>query len=417
MYLSRRRRLPQPPARVPPPPVESPPCFPGWLGSTKHVGSGRAAGPPGSHPGGLSAAAAARDARPQPPHGGGEENHPGRHGSAEERRGEGAVGAQVRTQLHLPASLPALRPLGGCPAAACAPGIAALLPAGGGGAWATRAAAGRGCFLGVSAGVRVGDGGRRGRPGRGWRALGRRHFPRASFVISPRATSAPWPGPGSGRTPAPRAFLSAAPPPPRGGSDWGDGSNMAVHRCSRPRPRRRRAGRGRGRRVGPLPRASAERLCPQRRAEPSCPRPRRAAGRRGGEGPVPGGVSGGCAAAAIFQPLPPAGSNALRPAALPVRGESICVTPRRLPSPPWPPLGTLPTWGSSVSGAHGLGCGDVAAGGSEGGAGRGLGGGATSAPGAVRPRLGRCPVGPPGARFCRAASPCLTGMCSVSRPL
>lgn len=25
---------------------------------------------------------------------GGEENHPGRHGSAEERRGEGAVGAQ-----------------------------------------------------------------------------------------------------------------------------------------------------------------------------------------------------------------------------------------------------------------------------------------------------------------------------------
>lgn len=46
MYLSRRRRLPQPPARVPPPPpVELPPCFPRVvkLHQTCRLRSGRGA--------------------------------------------------------------------------------------------------------------------------------------------------------------------------------------------------------------------------------------------------------------------------------------------------------------------------------------------------------------------------------------
>lgn len=114
--------------------------------------------------------------------------------------------------------------------------------------------------------------------------------------------------PGAPRAPFP------FPPPPRPGRDWGTESNMAVHRCSRGRPGCRRPGplarppsRGASSRRSPSVRAGPS---PGRRALSTAAVGRQEGGGGGaGQGPKRRGVSGGCAAAAIFQPLPPGGCS------------------------------------------------------------------------------------------------------------
>lgn len=122
---------------------------------TKHVGSRRA--PERPRRSSSSSGPAARDAGPQPPHGGRAKDHPGRHGPPEEGRGEGAIRAQVRTGASLS------RPPGPAAAEVFSPAPGAARP--GRERGVGRPGAGRGARRRAS----VGHGGRdpRERPGTG----------------------------------------------------------------------------------------------------------------------------------------------------------------------------------------------------------------------------------------------------------
>nr|XP_021514458.1 basic proline-rich protein-like [Meriones unguiculatus] len=287
-----------------------------WCGSAEDVGPGRAPGAPGPRAGGLAASSAARDAGPQPPHGRGAQDHPGRHGPPEEGGGEGAVRAKVRTVLR---PLPAPRP-----AAAGAPGPAAP---------SRRGPRGCGVAAGRGGGVCVA---RAGAGPAGWRrARELRSSPRPGSPRGPPALR------GWGRARAARA-PSPFPPPPRGAGAGGAESNMAVHRCSRLDPL---AAPGLGA-AGPLPApAGPARELPR---GPRGGRRRRGASRgRSRVGVRPPPSSGPSPSAAPAPRAPPlflfATSNRARPGAAP--RPPPCASPSCAAPAPAPRAGLLPTAG------------------------------------------------------------------------
>lgn len=307
MSWSQRRGCPSRPRRSRRCPRSCLPACRGWCGSSQHVGSARAPGPPGGHPGGLAASSAARDAGPQPPHGRGAEDHPGRHGSPEERRGEGAVRAQVRTGLHLPASRPPPPSHGPLPCRARSPPPRPPARPGhrgrrGRSPWSCQSRGG--VCVSRRAGAR-----------RASSAAGR--WPALDASFPPGARPAGRSGSGAEADPgAPRAPFPF-PPPPRPGRDWGTESNMAVHRCSRGRPGCRRP--------GPLARppgvrapAAAPRPAPApAREDARCPRLPRAGRKAAAAAARARGLSAVASRVGVrpppsSSPSPPAGACTLR---------------------------------------------------------------------------------------------------------
>lgn len=307
MSWSQRRRLPEPPAPEPPLPAELSPCLPRVvrLQPTCRLrsGPGAARWPP-RRPRSLLRSPRCRTSATSRKRSG-RSSWPSWIARRKKRRRSSPCSSKDRApSSRLSSSAPLAR-------AAPLPGAIAASPPVRLGSGATAAAGvARLGVVRAAGGVCV-----------SWRAGARRaslaagRWPAPDASFSPGARPAGRSGSGAEAEPgAPRAPFPF-PPPPRPGRDWGTESNMAVHRCSRGRPGCRRPGRlarpparGASSRRGPSARAGPS---PSRRALPTTAAGRQEGGGGGGagQGPKRRGVSGGCAAAAIFQPLPPGGCS------------------------------------------------------------------------------------------------------------